>query len=554
MKWNIRGSRSFKPLLEAKKAKFKKLGIGNVLADILANRNVSFEDIRNLLENPSELIGRPIDMAGCAKAGEAIADIIQYHRKVYVFADYDVDGLTAGYIMTKYLERQGYNVSVYYPQRSEGYGLSKAFIEKYCECGDVVITVDNGITAYDAVKISDDIGVTVLITDHHEPGQSLPKCKICDPQLGDIGHNLCGAAVALKVCQQLDIILGTNFWWQYVPYAALGTISDVMSMDTENMAIVRAGIKLMQKCAPNIWQMALALGNKQVTTEALAWKVIPRLNACGRLENIGLAKDFFFKEDQTTDIIIKIDDLNEQRKRITDKAIKDAMKKDYYSDTFCLFDATEYPTGIIGLIASRLSEEYQKPAIVYHRNNSGIWTGSVRSGTVDILSYLRRLQEQGVIYSCAGHSHACAVSLFPDTETFRNTLNGYLRTAVIEDIEKQIIIDSEISFKDLTQQLLSDIRMLPTDKDLWPEPIFKIKNLRVSSLRYSNNNRNNVCFSLVDENRTLLDIWGWNMAPVYDKLGKPDMIDIVGKVTNVGYGRNSESVTFTIEDIQRSNG
>lgn len=550
MKWTEREYQGFIPYQEILVEDYQKLGFSKIMSEVMVKREMDYSTVERLLNNPNKCLTAADKLFGLEGVAKEIVKL--KGRRFFVFADYDVDGLTAGYIMTKYLERQGYLVSVYYPQRSEGYGLSRSFVEKNCECGDVIITVDNGITAHEAVRVAEDIGITVLVTDHHKPGETLPKCKICDPQLGDFGHNLCGAAVVLKVCQKLDELMGTNFWWQYVPYAALGTISDVMPMDIENMAIVKAGIKLMKKCAPNVWEMVQAFGDKQITTEVLAWKIIPRLNACGRLENIELAKDFFFEEADISNIILRIDNLNEQRKKITDKAIREAMKKDYSADTFCLFDATDYPAGIVGLIAGKLSEQYGRPAIVYHRNNTNIWSGSVRSSTIDILSYLKRLQEKGIIFSCAGHSHACAISLFSDIETFRKTLNGYLRTIVIEAVEKQIIIDSEISFNDITQKLLEDTRVLPTDKDLWPEPVFVIRGLKVSGVTFSNNNKNNVKFSLVDKNRVLLDLWAWGLAPLYEKMGRPDTIDIVGKITNMGYGRNKEVATFTIEDIKES--
>ena len=560
MKWNIRGSRSFKPLLEAKKAKFKKLGIGNVLADILANRNVSFEDIRNLLKNPSELIGRPIDMAGCVKAGEAIADIIQFHRKVYVFADYDVDGLTAGYIMSMFLQDMGVDVQVHYPERKDGYGLSLDFV-KALDKGDTVITVDNGITALDAIKYCNDNGITVVVTDHHEPGDMIPDCPICDPHLdkNGYGHHLCGAVVAYKVCRYVENILGKGGTvFKYLPYAAIGTVADVMPMVPENQAIVSIGIKMIEDgYAKNIGELINALKIPKLTSEEIAWKIGPELNACSRLGNANLAGEFLFHEGTKKELqklILEIDSMNESRKSITKEAVNVAIKQDFSKDYVCIFDATDFPLGLSGVIANRLMDTFGKPAITYIRNKGTVWPGSLRS-QFNMLPLLEKEKEAGHIASYGGHANACGIGLLSDIETFKNSLNKQVKRLIescnVSTEEPTLDIDTEIQLSDVNSKNLIEVSSIPSDKNKFPAPMFMISNLKVAGTRRSSNNPDNICFTLVDNNGYTQDIWAWRKGNEYESLGSPNYIDIAGTM-KWGFGRDSDKAVFNVEELRCS--
>lgn len=556
MKWKIKDRKYFQPYMTTLIDKYKKINIGPIMARILENRGYDYEDIRKLINEPGACLEDPTSIAGCIEAGNAIVELLQTKMKLWIFADYDVDGLTAGYVMTMYLRTLGADVSVYYPERNEGYGLTVKFLkELQDDCA--VITVDNGITAEEAIHYCYDNSIPLIITDHHRPLHSHFTVPVCDPFLKEDGngHHLCGAAVAWKICQYIDKVLGFDEAWKLTPYVALGTIADVMPMTLENMAIVRIGLQLMtQGFSPNLHRFLKFLGIKEPTSEDIAWKLAPALNACGRMGNTALAAKLLFFEGSDSDlfrIITEIDNLNKHRKALSSEAVTEALKQDYSNDAFCLFDATKYPSGISGIIAGKLVEAFDKPAIVYHRNSSGIWPGSMRSNGFDMLPWLEREKIRGNIYDYGGHSQACGVFLFSDITSFKHSMNGLIRLPLEQfgRQEQTVDVDMEISLSDVTMSLYNDIAKIPTDKFKFVKPTFIIRELRVHEVYHSSNNPNNIRLTLVDKDKELHKLWAWNKDQLYRLLGNPEKIDIIGSI-DLGFGKDSDKATFNVEDIR----
>lgn len=555
MKWELRQKSVFKPFLELQQEKYKAIGIHPVMAEVLVNRGYNFDDINDLIFHPGNCLDDPTEMYGCEEAAKAILAAVEDKKDIYVFADYDVDGLTSGYVMTNYLRMLGSNVTVYYPERNEGYGLNLVWLQKIPK-GSVVITVDNGVTALPGIRYCKDNDITIIVTDHHEPSENKFDIPICDPHLDPKGkgHHLCGAAVAWKLCMYMDKQLDKNEAWKLTPYAAIGTIADVMPMTLENMAIVKTGLEMIGKgFAPNVKRFFNGLDIKYPTAEDIGWKLAPRLNACGRMGNVNLAADFLFCNDNSelNRIILKINEVNETRKSISKEAITDALRRDYTYDTFCLYDATAYPSGIAGIVANSLVEKFDKPAIVYTRNNGSIWPASMRSNGFNILPYLEKQKQQSIIYNYGGHAQACGISLFPDIETFKTSLNGYLRIPFLEYKKKEPVtyVDAVITLEDVNRQLYNNVNLIPTDTAVFPKPVFMIRNLEVKGVSASRNNANNIKFTFIDDNLKLHDFWGWNKAAKYKELGFPSKVDIIGTLSS-GFGKATKDIMLTVEDIR----
>ena len=550
MKWCLRKPKGFKPYIERVRQKYTALGIDPVMTEILINRNIKYEDIEKLLKNPGDCLEDPTVIAGLTEAAAAINDIINEGYKIKIFADYDVDGLTAGYVMYSYISNFTSAVEVYYPERSEGYGLSMNFCKNLPE-GSAVITVDNGISKTAEVTYCNSMGMPVVITDHHEAKGELPDTVICNPWLGEKGHHLCGAAVAWKICQQIDKLRNTDIAWQYTPYVAIGTIKDVMPITLENMAIIKVGLEMIgEEYTPSIQLLLKSQKITKCTVEDIDWKVGPLLNTCGRLGNIQLAKDFLFSRNKNNIIkhIAKMLEMNETKKAIVSKASKKALEQDYSHDAFCLFDVTEFGSGIAGLIANKLIEATGKPAIVYTKNSGSFWSGSVRTDGFNILPYLQHEKEVGNILDYGGHAEACGITLLPDVETFKQSLNAHIRIPLMdfETREEAVMIDAEIKLQDVTKKVYGAISELPIGKP----PIFIIRNLIVTGWRTSSNNPDNLCISVMDnEEKVVQDYWAWGKSEVYKRLGEPYKIDILGTV-NYGFGNNATKIVFDIKDIR----
>ena len=293
MKWNLP---TLTPLTTAQ-AVFK---------EILAKRGITREEATQLKKNPVSLIEWPERIAGIHEAAKAISEAIYEKRPIYVFADYDVDGMTSGYVMTSCLEGLGATVEVYYPEREEGYGLSISFGKKLerleLPVKPLVVTVDNGITAVEPVQYLIDRGYPVVITDHHQPADILPNCIICDPWLDQKeGTHLAGVAVAWKVALLTEYYLEKktgieyDIVFDYLPFVGIGTVSDVMPMKLENRAIVAWALKQINSDKIPVFNaMKEIFGLKSITAKDIGWSIAPKLNSSSRLGDTRTAAGAFF--------------------------------------------------------------------------------------------------------------------------------------------------------------------------------------------------------------------------------------------------------------------
>lgn len=560
MKWNIQK----RNLLNAYKGmmvdKYNDIGIGHTMAEALMNRRVKFDDIAKLVTEPESLLESPLDIKGCGSAAGKILDLIMDNYTIYIFADYDVDGLTSGFIMTDFINKIGGDAVVHYPERADGYGINLTFCKALAkkEGKKAVVTVDNGITAIEEIEYLNAHEIPVVVTDHHEPKAILPNCIVCDPWLPDnkTGRDLCGAGVAWKVCRLMDEIQNDKHELSdtYLPYVAVGTIADCMPMGKENMALVNIGLERLEQDAPNLQYLAQASKIRKVTPTDVGWTIGPKLNACGRMGSTITAGELLFADNENKkalmEIVKKIDRMNEQRKMIKNDAVAEASTLDFEDDNICFFDATEYPIGIAGIIANKLMEVYGKPAVVYVRDANGMAAASARSNGVDLLPLLEDEKRKGNIIEYGGHAQACGITLTPDIESFHKSMNEKLEGVTIP--EPVLAIDSIIEPNDLRLQLVNDLAKIPTDKDNFPEIVFAMTDLRVTDIQTSKNNPNNLHLFLKDKKGKKFDVWGWGFTPYYESLGNPNVIDIAGTVKLGTFGKDFGKATFNIVDIRKA--
>ena len=559
MKWIKRSNGGFQQFKAYLTRKYTDIGLSKPAITMLVNREMPFDIYEALNTKPISLFHSPYEITNLSKAAESIYSMVKEKREIHIFADYDVDGLMAGYIMSSYLKRHHDNIIVYYPERKEGYGLSETYVKNKCPEGCGIITVDNGISANNAIELAKRKKIKVVVTDHHQPKEKVPDCVICDPYLGDRGHYLCGASVAWKVCQALDELFGCTMAWEYISYAAIGTLGDVMPMTYENMAIVTEGLKMVnERYIPNISYYLDSCDINHPTSKDILWTLVPALNACGRMGNVQLAASLLTCENakDRDDIIFRIKNTNDSRKKIQNIIIKDAMQHDYENDAFCLYDSTKHginSLGLAGIVASKLSDVYGKPAIVYIQNEAGECRGSARAAKIDILSYLKQEKKLRHIYDCGGHAHACAVTLIPEAiDSFKHSLNGHMRNAVLDSQQDEatLFYDDEISYDDLNTKTVQNLSSMLYDKYNFESPNFIICNLKVIHIRISGNNKNNIMLSLKDKNGRVLDFWCFGIGELYRNLGCPTNVDVYGYIDIMGFGRDKNRPTLKITNIR----
>ena len=546
MNWNTKTAN----IIQIKKYA-RVLGVSDIMARVLVNRGLSIEVAQALLENPAMLLEAPEDIIG---AEAAAAKIMEYLQKpgaeIWVFADYDVDGITSGYVITDFLRRASDNeVFVYYPDRTEHYGLNMNFCNNIVARKEqdgvdiLVVTVDNGVAALKEIERLQQGGVEVVVTDHHQPQATLPNCIVCDPHVSEesAGHHLAGVGVAWKVCQLIDNAMDLDIIHEYLFAVAIGTVADVMPMTHENMALVNMGLdQLNSKIdCPNAFQVFKGHIEKDTLTATdIAWDVAPKLNACGRMGDIEQAAVLFYMNDsekqEIIDAILNIIEVNEERKSHTKRAERAIDKMNFNNDYVCIFDANDYPAGIAGPVAGKIAEKFNKPAFVLQGEE--VLIGSARSaGGISLQALLAIELQKGNIVSFGGHDAACGLSVKADmVDAFRQSMNETISQMIenseVTAVETELLIDAEITLAELNNNVLKEINILPYDKNSFAAPVFSLSNLEVISTKRSKNNPNNICFTLKDAYGNMSQIWAWKFGDLYESIGEPERIDLAGSI------------------------
>lgn len=326
-------------------------------------------------------------------AADTINRAVERFDRICVYGDYDCDGVTATAVLYSYLECCGANARYYIPERAEGYGMNKAALRSLAEDGvKLIVTVDNGVSALEEAELISELGMELVVTDHHQPGQRLPRAAaVVDPHRDDCPSafkELAGVGVALKLCAALD---GGDYgavMEQYGDLAAIGTVADVVSLSGENRIIVRNGIRLL-KNTENHGLISLmekcSLDAEKLTASDLAFVIAPRINAAGRFGSpVTALKTLLSEEWEAEDLAGELTELNAKRKKCEADIIAE-IKKTINEDPAILNEKViiiagkQWHSGVIGIVAAKLTEAYGKPAVLISIDGDGTARGSARS-------------------------------------------------------------------------------------------------------------------------------------------------------------------------------
>lgn len=496
------------------------------------------------------------------------ADIIESHiangSTIYIFGDYDSDGVNSSYILGDainniiYYTDSAATINIKLPERSEGYGLNYKWCKSIVENKDndiLVITVDNGIAQDKEVAYLLENNIDVLITDHHQPNGHTPK----DVFIIDAFHNnddinnkgLCGAGVAFKVAMTLldryNLEVRDDLYYKYLIHVAIATITDSMPMTIENIKYVYNGIQLLKDGYGSIAidYFRTFNNNTDLVPKDIAFSLGPQINSCGRMNNTGLALDYLFAdEDDVEDLYNAIVNTNDERKAKTKKAIEIAEEMIEYKQPGIAIQLAEVE-GIAGIIASHISDKYNKCTIVFSQAND-VLIGSARSeGFVNLLSVLKQIEsETDYIVKLGGHANACGITIKKESfnnfkEIFYTKLNNILASKPIETNSViNITVDDFITVADINKDNCEAIRPLYFFTET--TPVFAIKDVTINRVKYSGNNPNNVQFFISDKHGKF-DFWTWGMGEQYKALGEPKLVTIIGELDNK-FGKPSFNV------------
>lgn len=470
-------------------------GVSKLTASVLASKGYSSnEAVMNDLE--TDTLSDPFLIRDMKAAADVINDAVDNGTHICVYGDYDCDGIMATYILYSYLLEIGAEVDWYIPERSEGYGLNKNAIKSLHENGtELIITVDNGITAIDEAEYIYSLGMKLVVTDHHQQGDRLPKAEaVVDPHRhDDISpyKNSCGAVVALKLVAALDEGDYTTALEQFGDLAAIATVADIVSLTGENRFIVKYGFELINNTdrpALIALKEISGLAEKDIDSRAVGFGIAPRINAAGRF---GSPKDAFRlflceDEEEALEAANHLNDLNNARKETENNIIAEIygmLDKDpsVVRDRVICICGKGWNHGVIGIIASRISERFGKPCFIASEENGEI-RGSARSfGSFSVFDALTAVSD--VLVKFGGHPAAGGFTVKSGmAEDFRRLINQYALENHKDMPCLEISADAVLAVSDLTPQNIQDLNVLEPFGVDNEKPVFIIENAEITEI------------------------------------------------------------------------
>lgn len=521
-------------MVAAKRADFKgigeRFGIDQVTARIIRNRDVIGEKaIEKYLHGSRKDFYSPWLLKDMEKAVAILQEKIENRNRIRIIGDYDIDGVMSTYILLESLRGLGCDVDMMIPNRiTDGYGINEHLIEQAWQEGrDTIITCDNGIAAVTQIRKAKDLGMTVIVTDHHEvpfedlegerkeilpPADAIvnPKQKACSyPFAG-----LCGAVVAMKVMEALyeKMAPEVDLVNKMLPFAGIATIGDVMDLQDENRILVKEGLQRLHHTTNLGLQELIRVNNlepENISPYHIGFILGPCLNASGRLDTAKRALQLLLADSREEAAVLAGDlkNLNESRKEMTaqglEKAIEQVESTSMMEDTVLVVFLPECHESLAGIIAGRLRERYHKPSFVLTRGEEGV-KGSGRS--IESYSMYEKLCEcKEYLTKFGGHPMAAGLSLEEENvERFRRKLNEQSGLTE-EDLVEKVTIDVPMPIHYIRKDLVQELSLLEPFGKGNEKPLFAQKNLWVSQMRVFGKNRNVVKMRLTDENGYPMD-------------------------------------------------
>ena len=549
-----------------KKAKeiSEKFNVSELLATVLLNRNIiKDEDVKLFLNPTRKDFHDPYLMPDMEKAVNRIITAIDKKEKTIIYGDYDVDGITSITVLSKFLKERNLNVGAYIPNRlEEGYGLNKKAIKKIADEGyKLIITVDCGISGTEEIDYAYSLGMEVIITDHHEPLEVLPKAlAVIDCKRKDNKYpfnSLAGVGVAFKLIQAIGIRLDLEEkeYLKFLDIVCIGTISDIVPLVDENRVIAKLGLKLVENTrSPGVKALLNAAAYKEVNSNTVSFGIAPRINACGRMGHERDALDLFLTENivEANRITEKLNNYNRERqeieKRIFDEAILKITSEHLMNNNAIVIGSENWHHGVIGIVASKITELYFKPSIlICFEGEEGKGSGRSIPG-FDLHAALCSTSDYLEKYG--GHEMAVGLSLKKSNfQKFRQKFEQIARDNHTEDLVSVIKIDKEINLKDINLENVKQLKLLEPFGEANKTPIFIYKNLKIDSIRALSEGKH-LKLTLKDGN-TIINAIGFNMGEYSEEFLIGDKIDVIG-VLEINTFNGVENVQINMKDLRKS--
>lgn len=485
----------------------KELNLNPLCAKVLVNRGINTKEAAEQFIYPdvSRLLD-PFLLVDMDKGVAKIEDAIKNNEKIVVYGDYDVDGITAVSIIYLYLKSRNADVSYYIPSRSdEGYGLNKEAVKMFKDNGNsLIITADCGITAYEDIEYASSLGISVVITDHHKCKENIPGAlAVINPKRPDCNYpfkELSGVGVAFKLIEALS---GTGkskeLLEAFGDLLCLGTIADIVSLTGENRIFVTVGLELLKK-PRNIGLKCLikeaGLADKKLESSHVGFIIAPRINAVGRLGNALDAVKLFTTSDkkEAYELAVMLCEQNKRRQTIEQEILEEACaeieaKKYAEKDRVIVLASDKWHHGVIGIVASRITEKYGKPCVLVSCENDeskGSCRGIAGFNMFEALSYC-----DDTLLKFGGHELAAGLSIKKENiEIFREKINKFAKENYNPNIfVEEIFYDSKISEKDISLDLTRSLELIEPCGMGNPTPLFMLEKVKIENVTYFGGNK-----------------------------------------------------------------
>lgn len=523
----------------------KDLNINHLTASLLVNRGLdTVEDARYFLFGQKSEFHDPFLLKDMDKAVERINKAIETQEPILVFGDYDADGVSSTTVLMKALAELGANADYYIPNRfTEGYGPNEKAFRSAADSGvGLIITVDTGISALHEATVAKDLGIDLIITDHHEPGPVLPDAfAIIHPKLDDSVYpfkDLAGVGVAFKVAHAL---LG-RVPEHLLEFAAIGTIADLVPLLGENRLIALRGIEQLKSSQTPGLNALLKLAKTDrsaIDEETIGFMIGPRINAAGRLGSADPAVQLMMTHDPDEAMMLaeEIDSINKERQNIVSQIAEEAVAEVemYYpiKDNSVLVVGKEgWNAGVIGIVASKLVEKYYRPTIVLSFDKEkGLAKGSARSiAGFDLFKNLSTCRD--ILPHFGGHPMAAGMTLdLNDVDTLRSSLNALAKEQLKEeDLIPVSHIDARIDVKEITIETINELGMLSPYGVSNSKPKVLIDGANISTLRKIGADQSHLKLALEEEG-TVIDGIGFGFGHLHDHISPSSKLSVIGELS-----------------------
>lgn len=539
----------------------------SLLQKLLANRGLKSDvEIEHFFHpDPARDFHDPFLMEDMERAVTRIGEAIEKSQRIMIFGDYDVDGITGSAILMRTLRKLGANVSYRLPHRIEdGYGLREKFIREFSKLDvKLAITVDNGISCFNEVKLANELGIDVIISDHHTVPEKIPKAvAILHPKLPGSRYpftELTGAGVALKLAQALlvrrmnDETARAEEITKLLDLACMGTIADFGELKGENRYIVKEGLRVLENTRwPGLSRLKESAGVKgKISTHDIGFLLGPRINAAGRISHPSHALQLLLHDHEHTAALAKnLERLNRKRQQLTEELFEKAqvLAEKQSADPVIIIGGIEFHGGIIGLLAGKLAEKYARPVMVMEER-SAVFVGSCRSvPAVNIVEALTKVKD--LLTNFGGHAAAAGFEIPKEN---RGVFEERIKTAVKQNFnpgnaQAVLPVECEISHDDVSEKTVETLRWFEPFGVGNEVPRFLCRNISVQECGTVGADKKHLKIKARLENGAMLDGIGFHLGQFISSVNGNKKLDLVGELEENTW-RNNKKLQMKIIDF-----